>query len=363
MNSPAKPRLLLHGIDTLECAYYLRQKFEVTPEMLNFEELIATREELRRAKSKDASVVNLGGVDFLLHPYGSKSGYPIVISNQDFHIQMGEFNDPSFFVRFRSEALWRESALALHNKFLAWAQSVGFGQYKDEGLSRIDWSFDYHIPEIDFDEDNFVSLSAKDSCHREDRKTQTLSFGKGDVMLRVYDKVAEIAQQSEKVWFLQLWGETENVWRIEWQARKALLRRFGIRTFESLKNLQGDVLRYLASEHDSLRIKQHDTNRSRWPLHPLWIDLLSQINAMDSLGVHRVIDEQLVLHERLRRIAISVHGNLKRIAAIERVMRGRNRVTLKEAVFILELEMRDVHDQFTWQIDTDKRVNEMRLGA
>jgi hypothetical protein len=357
------PRLLLQGIDTLECAYYLRQKAITTSDTLNFQELIARREELRRAKTKEAAVVTLGGVDCLLHPYGSGSGYPIVISNQDFHIQMGEFNDPSFFVRFRSEALWRESALALHAKFLEWTRAVGLGEYKSEGLSRVDWSFDYLLPEIDFDDDNFVSLSTKDSRHREDRKTQTFSFGKGDVMLRVYDKIAEIAQQSDKVWFFELWGETENVWRVEWQARKALLRRFGIRSFQSLKELQGDALRYLATEHDTLRIKQEDSNRSRWPLHPLWIDIQSQISAMDCLGVHRVIDPGWSLDARLFRIAMSMHGNLKRIAAIERLKRGSESVSLKESLAVLERKMRGIHDRCTWQIDIDKRVDEMRLGS
>jgi hypothetical protein len=39
------------------------------------------------------------------------------------------------------------------------------------------------VPEIDFREDHFVSLSAKDSQHRKDREAQAISFGEGDVML------------------------------------------------------------------------------------------------------------------------------------------------------------------------------------
>ncbi len=182
-------RPLLSGIDTIECAYYLRCKGERSEDMIDFQDLTSRRESMRTAKRRDPMVVRLGNTEFLLHPYGSSSGYPLVISNQDFHIQMGEFNDPSFFVRFRSEALWRESALALHEKFAAWAASVGLGPYGDEGLSRVDHSFDYYLPEIDFDEDSFVSLSTKDNKHRENGSAQTFSFGKGDVMLRVYDKI------------------------------------------------------------------------------------------------------------------------------------------------------------------------------
>ncbi|MGB7541251.1 MAG: hypothetical protein WBM28_04445, partial [Burkholderiales bacterium] len=118
MSEPAsKLSLLLQGIDTVECAYYLHAR-EVCG--IDFLRLTALREALRQAKVREPAVIDLGGVAFLLHPYGSSSGYPLVMSNNDFHIQFGEFNDPSFFVRFPSEALWREGAFALHRRFLEW---------------------------------------------------------------------------------------------------------------------------------------------------------------------------------------------------------------------------------------------------
>ena len=145
----------------------------------------------------------------------------------------------------------------------------------------MDFTFDYHLPALDFTEDHFVSLSAKDSRYREDGKLQTLAFGKGDVVLRFYDKIAEIEQQSEKVWLFDLWGRNTDVWRIEWQIRKNVLRRFGIRTFADLDDGQGDLLRYLAHEHDTVRVPASDSNRSRWPLHPLWVDLQAQIETSE----------------------------------------------------------------------------------
>ncbi|MEK7437991.1 MAG: hypothetical protein AAB150_14030 [Pseudomonadota bacterium] len=269
-------KLLLDGHDTVECCYYLQAP---AGKGLDFERLGALREALRQGKSKDPRPITLGGVEFLLQRYGSSRGFPLVLSNADMSIECGEFNDPSFYVIYRSEALWRESAFALHERFLDWARSLGFVEYRPETLSRVDWTFDYYLPEIDFDEDSLVSLSAKDTKHRKDRQAQGFDFGVGDVRLRMYDKVAEIAEASLKVWFFDLWGRDTEVWRIEWQVRKELLRRFGIRTYADLQERQerqerqGDFLRYLAHEHDTLRIKTEDTNRSRWPLHPLWIDL------------------------------------------------------------------------------------------
>ncbi len=235
----------------------------------------------------------LGNSEFLLHPYGSSSGYPIILSNRDFKVEMGEFNKPNFFVTFTSEGLWRESAYSLHQKFLTWADTAGYGQYIDESLSRVDFCFDYALTGMDFDEDCFVSYSKKDSKHRENGTVQTYTLGKGDIVLRVYDKVAEIRQESGKVWLYTLWGQESDVWRIEWQVRKPILKGFGIRTFEQLQERQGNLLDYLAHEHDTLRERNEDSNRSRWPLHPLWRHLQEQIANLYSLPVYKVEGDRI----------------------------------------------------------------------
>ena len=226
----------MHGIDTVQCAYYLKPR---NIDSIDFSSLATQKEMLRKTKKKNPKPITLGSCGFLLQPYGSLSGYPIIIKNEDFRIECGQYNKPNFFVTFRSQALWRESVFLLHEKFLRWASSVGFAPYNDESLSRVDYSFDYHLPIIDFDENSFFSRSNKDNKHRENRKPQTFTFGKGDVVLRVYDKVAEIKQKSEKVWFYPLWGQETDVWRIEWQVRKPVLRNYKIRTFGDFKKHQG----------------------------------------------------------------------------------------------------------------------------
>lgn len=220
-------RLLLSGLDTVECAYFLVSGVEC---QLDYENLAYQKETLRQSKSREPKNITLANTQFCLHAYGSSSGFPYIIENEDFIISFGEFNDPSFFVKFKSIALWRHGAFALHKKFLAWTKAVGLTDYRQESLSRVDFAFDYEISEIDFDEDSFVSLSKKDSRYRKDGQLQTMQFGRGDLVLRVYDKVAEIEEQSNKRWFYDLWGVSANVWRIEWQTRKKILRRFGIRT-------------------------------------------------------------------------------------------------------------------------------------
>jgi hypothetical protein len=276
---------------------------------------------------------------------------------------MGEFKKPNFYVKYSSQALWRESAFLLHEKFLQWISSIGYVSYKMESLSRVDFNFDYNLPIIDFNEDSFVSYSSKDSQYRQDGVVQTFTFGKGDIVLRVYDKVAEIKQQSDKVWFYLLWEQAENVWRIEWQVRKSILKQFGIITFNDLKNRQGDLLHHLASEHDTLRIPTNDSNASRWPLHPLWIDLQQRIEEISHLGISRINGEQAVMEERLKRMAISIYGYLKRIAAIECVQGNHSMIDVNEVLKDLKSQIRYIHEPLDWKIEVERKIKEIQLGV
>ena len=352
-------KFLISGFDTIECAYYLIAANDCK---LDFIELAAQKESMVRAKVTKPKPILIGSEEFLIASHGTSSGYSFVIENDVFMIQFGEFNRPNFFVKFRSIALWHYGALALHNRFIAWAKSIGMMPYQPERLSRVDYAFDYYLPEIDFDEDSFVSVAAKDNQHRKNGKVQTFDIGSDMVKLRVYNKVDEINEKSKKTWFFKLWGMDQDVWRIEWQVRKDQLRKLGISSFESLNERQGDLLRLLTKDHTTLRIKSNDTNRSRWAMHPLWEDLIQRVKQMDGLGVVRDLNKLDLLDERLTYIAISVYGYVKRVAAIDALYTGADKSYLDEAFTHLQNCITELHDPLTWQMDVNRRVKEMKLG-
>jgi hypothetical protein len=353
-------RLLLHGIDTLQCAYYLRQEQRGD---LDFAHLLQSRESLRQLGTRAGEPITLGGVPFLLHPHGTSSGYPFLLISEDFRVECGEFNSPAFFVTFRSQALWRESAPFLHEKFLTWARAVGFVPVKPERLSRVDFAFDYSLPVVDFTEDHFVTRTNKDSQHRENGHVQTFTIGRDDIVLRVYNKVAEVEEQSGKAWFFLLWGQDQDVWRIEWQVRKGVLRAFSICTFADLQKLQGDLLRYLCEEHTTLRVPDGDLNRSRWPVHPLWRDLQARVGELAHLGVCRLDGKACALEERLAQYARSVYGYLKAVAAVRCVQQGKALLSEQEALDQLARRMWALHDPLTWRVEVERRIAEVERGA
>lgn len=350
---------LLSGQDTAECAYYLVSGHNCS---INYGWLSFEKENLRQSNTRDPKVITLGNTDFFLHPYGSSSGYPFVVENSEFLILFGEFNTPSFFVKFKCLALWQYSIKQLHEKFLAWADSAGLVSHHEESLSRVDFSFDYQINNIDFNEDHFVSFSKKDARFRQNKKVQTFQFGKSDVVLRVYDKIAEIKESSNKHWFYELWGIDNNVWRIEWQIRKPVLKRFGIHTINDLIDQQGDLLRYLSNEHETLRTPTNDKNNSRWPLHPLWQDLQALIETMEHTGIYREVDQRTLLEEKKTRIAISVYGYLKRLAAIECVKNNKPMINFDDGMKKLFNKLSKVHEPVSWRADIEQRIQQIRLG-
>lgn len=207
-----------------------------------------------------------------------------------------------------------------------------------------------------------MSQSNKDSQHRDHGTVQTFTFGKGDVVLRVYDKVAEIKQQSAKVWFYELWGQEEHVWRIEWQVRKSMLRNYWIRTFADLQEYQGLLLRFLAMYHDTLRMRTEDSNRSRWPLHPHWVDLQQRITELHTPETKQVDGKELVLDERLIRLTISIYGYLKRMAAVSCVKEGHPMMSEEEAFGLLGGRLQRLFDPLSWKADVQKRMKAIELG-
>ena len=353
------PSFLISGHDTVEVAYYLHAGNETT---LDFDQLVGIKESLKSSKSRNPTLVRLGSEEFLLASHGTRSGYPLLLENESFTLQAGASNQPSFFVTYRSIALWHLGLEALHERFLGWARSVGLVVMQPEAVSRMDYAFDYHLTELDFDEDNFVTGFVKDNQHRKNGTVQTFRLGQGNLVLRVYNKSDEIIESSSKTWLYELWGRDSDVWRVEWQARKEWLRDYGIKTVSNLQERQGDLLTDLVNDHTKLCIKSGDTNRSRWLLHPLWMDLQEQVERMPAFGVERDLNMDALLDHRFMILTVSVYGYLKRVAAIRSLQGETAPASLEKAQHFLSKQLRRIHDPLTWEYDVQRRMNEMRLG-
>lgn len=355
--SADSPSLLLRGIDSLYVSFYL----DTIGSALDWDDL-AYLKERTRTESKSFFEVSLGSETFALMPYGKKP-YTYVLSNKAFEVRLSERLHPSCHVQFFSEVLWREGLNALEARFRRWYHSLGLITIRPEVVSRADWAFDYHLPIIDFAMDWFVSRAAKDALHREHGKMQTFRIGQGEVVIRVYDKIAEIEQKSGKSWFFQLWERNDDVWRVEIQIRGERLKQGGIRTLDDLRELQSDLLREITSNHTTLRQPNTDSNRSRWPLHPLWQKLQADIASMPQTGLVRNLDEAKPLDWSLYQVGKFLYGNMKNVAALLHGLSGGK--VVPDLDFVLE-ELPDIlrqhHSNATFRADVEHRIKKRELG-
>lgn len=352
------PRLLLSGLDSLYVSFYL----DTATCSLDWDELAYAKERSGRERKVDVAEMVLGSERFALQPFG-KHPYTYVLRNKDFEVRLSEGMQPSCYVQFMSEALWRETAAGLVHRFKAWCQSVDFTHIRPEIISRADWAFDYALPVVDFDPSHLVSRATKKATWTEHEAVQTIQVGQSHVVVRIYDKVAEIKQQSDKAWFFQLWGQDQDVWRIEFQVRGERLKAGGIRTFEDLQAFKTDLLRELASAHTTLRRPNGDTNRSRWPLHPLWRQLQGDILAGDETGLIQAYDPKAALEWRLDRNERSVMGYARNIGALFQLIDGEPLpLSFEDTWKRLGARIGSQISEPLWQTEVSKRSKAIGLG-
>jgi len=353
------PGLLAHGLDSLYVGYF----FETMNSRIDWEGLAFRREQLKHGRFGGGEEITIGAETFWLLPYGKKP-YSYVLSNRDFEVRLAEHMQPCCYVQFFSEALWRDGAMALHARFLRWASSVGLVANRKAVVSRADWAFDFALPSIDFDVDNFVSRGRRKGRWAEGDAITGFQIGKGDLVVRAYDKVAEIQSQSQKVWMYEVWGQDSGVWRFEFQARGPVLKEHGIKSPEDLFDLQYDLLREITGKHTTLRSPGSDGNRSRWPLHPVWKALRQAIAEHPQEGLVRSFDPASSLRWRRYQQGKYLYGMLKGLGALMSIDLADGRILgLDETFKVLRLLiLKREYDPAEWDAELKDRVRRYALG-
>ena len=102
------------------------------------------------------------------------------------------------------------------------------------------------------------------------------AIGLGSPMAaRLYDKTLEIKKSKkfylEDLWRQAGWDGSRDVWRLEIQIKRGVLKQLGLNDCESvISNLNG-LWSYAMTQWLKLTIPNpNDQKRSRWPIHPLW---------------------------------------------------------------------------------------------
>ncbi|HWY13681.1 MAG TPA: hypothetical protein VNX86_00900 [Rhizomicrobium sp.] len=357
MNEPPKTPLepVAVGIDSLYLSVFI-DGIGVDWERLKFE-----KERLRVSPGEDYAEFEFGGERFALHRGGRKP-YSFVLSNRAFTLSLSERLQPRCHAQFSSELLWHERLEEALKRFHAMLANIGTRETRPEVISRVDAAFDFAVGNPEFRTEHFVSDARKDGTWREDGTPQSFQFGKDDVVCRVYDKVAEIEQQSGKDWLFDIWGVREGVWRCEFQIRGPRLKQAGIATIGQLRGYFPGLVRHLAKHHTSLRIPTRDRNRSRWPRHPMWEGLIAAADQLLAAPESPPPPLLTGIEYPLDRQPVSLEGDLKAIAALLSRNCPERPVTLGQLLKWLPRMMRRRHSPELWKADVIAKIRKRELG-
>ncbi len=240
--------------------------------------------ELRGQTGADGSMVDLGDnpEGFILKPHGWR-GYPIWLRSARIELMLGAVDPfPPVFVQWHSpfiHAYGVETAVAMVEGWLDEAVMEVRGPLR---ASRLDLYCDFQgwIPTVR-DLSDFSCRATRRrvfevprQAHLSGRSFSGFTFGKGDVVCRIYDKSLEMAgrdqHRQEEIWRGR--DPEQPVWRVEFQFRRQALRAFGLETLEQALGSRQGLWEY-GMGWISLRRTGKDSNRSRWHQDPVWSEL------------------------------------------------------------------------------------------
>lgn len=305
-------------------------------------------EQNKKLKGKNQSYsTTFCGLDFQIKGHGAE-GVAFILESPDFTIRIRHASEAwNLSIKYHSCALWQYTLHGARQRlFDALRKEMNPRPQMDkmgndigwQRVSRCDYAFDFHSPQ--FTQEMGYSLMDQLICHssckvqldfkapeyfenKEDKEThgymigtsarvQTLTIGnKATLEIQIYDKTTEITEASGKTWMYKVWAQsgfeadanTKDVWRLEVRMGRDWLRDHEINTLEDLeKNLE-----LLLSE--ALKTRRladppgRDTNKRRWPVHPLWgqaIELAGNCPEMLPIG-KQVEQSGEMLKDRIKR--------------------------------------------------------------
>lgn len=246
--------------------------------------------------------VEISEVSFQLLPTGAKGGREFVLINGSYRIEMAS-SEKNWCIKWRatSAALWHHPIEALREGLYDLLEAAGCTP-KDpddwQRLSRVDYCFDIHSPV--FTGQMYPRIVKQTVCPSKTKvrgdfivqKTaiETLTIGMGsNCQVQIYDKTKEITEASNKTWLYDIWsvdgdtGEIDtkdiktDVWRVEIRLRKQWLKARKVNRPDAF---MANIYELLAEAIYNRRLCQpnRDTNRRRWPMHPLFVMVLNRIS-------------------------------------------------------------------------------------
>lgn len=310
---------------------------------------LETAQEAARAEhAEDGDTVGipfeLGDEILHMRPHGAKGGVRWVLSGADFLLMIRSPKmEWCLTVRYLAAGLWQHGVEDLRNRVAMafWAEEKhNYDQVRCRA-SRADFAFDFYSPA--FSSEFTPALAANVVTHSSTKVRQkllagtysrggmgeTLTIGsKVGLEVEVYDKTKEIREASGKDWMHTIWAEKldgevpeNDVWRLEIRMGKEFLRDRDCWHYSDITRCLPELLAEALYTRRLAAPRGGDTNRARWPLHPLWTLAYQARGAGHMLPLGRQISmKRSHLQKQLRK---QVAGTLIAAGVLARGQAGR----------------------------------------
>ncbi len=276
-----KFRFLLCGIDTLDLGLFVSwgQGWGDRLLLLNSKKLAAQKE------NGGLLLEMPSGRKFIFHAGGKGNNYRFHIEFPEYHLFIGKASSPgkspNVYVSLNSKTLWFQQIKDAIDEIASDIKFIGGGIIKGIQPSRCDMAADFAVLgglSYEFLKSHKVTRSRKSNQYLNGDTLETLYVGArgGSVQLRIYDKAAEVLQEGKKLWFWELWGiqPGAEVWRVEFQLRRPVLKQYGISTLSDLYAKAGGMWKNLTEGWFSLRLEDNESTERR-SFHPFWKEVQS----------------------------------------------------------------------------------------
>jgi hypothetical protein len=283
-----------------------------------------------------------GDLVFNCHPTGRKGGYAYHISRSDVNIFFSTRKDnttPNIWVDIGSQSCWSPGYNNIIKEVKRLVATLG-GHIVKDVVSEVHLCSDFvglDIEELPIDRsEHWVTRANRFHCYQDRTRlsgitiAQTMgelppgdkdsivlretgiSFGTGDIMLRIYDKSLELKRSATKQSvFASVWQQDEYdekpVTRVEYQLRRDVLRQLHVNTLSDLKKKRSGVWKYCTQEWTRFALEPVDRknrHQDRAALHPWWREVqkadfktplveLSRIKIQPSRNINTLLDMSL----------------------------------------------------------------------
>lgn len=277
-NNDSEVQILRCGLDSLYLSYH-GEIYEETAIRFKECKTLAQSRDPERVKLAQTS---FGRHAFKIHDRGSRP-YEYVLSDAWYRIQVaGLFAErlPLAHVKIASTPLTLEGPRLVVADLNDFVQSLGVSEDAPT-VSRADICVDF-VTSTDISaltNRQFVTRARKFDRFEDAREFTGLLIGKGGgLSARLYNKTLEI-KSSGKAYMLDVWRDCgwdgfSDIWRLEFQYRRDVLRQLNVASFEDLMDSLGGLWLYASCDWLRLTLPNvQDSTPSRWPTHPLWLSL------------------------------------------------------------------------------------------